>query len=134
MAGNLIARAIVDGDNTWRLFLPFELIWAGGLPGRVAAQVGYWWNRRRDQSKAQKARDRAPDQAAPARQQAGTDHAASDASAAAAMAVPAIALPADAALDPPPIRMAEPPLTTDDGPTDSQRPSRRAMKASRSNR
>jgi gamma-glutamylputrescine oxidase len=134
MAGNLIARAIVDGDNTWRLFLPFELIWAGGLPGRVAAQVGYWWNRRRDQSKAQKARDRAPDQAAPARQQAGTDHAASDAPAAAAMEVPAIALPADAALDPPPIRMAEPPLTTDDGPTDSQRPSRRAMKASRSNR
>jgi gamma-glutamylputrescine oxidase len=59
MAGNLIARAIVENDDRWRLFLPFELIWAGGLAGRVAAQVGYWWNRSRDERKAQKARDRA---------------------------------------------------------------------------
>ena len=26
----MIARAIVDGDETWRLFSPFELVWAGG--------------------------------------------------------------------------------------------------------
>ncbi len=56
MAGNLIARAIVDGDDRWRLFLPFELIWAGGLTGRVAAQAGYWWRRKRDELTARKAR------------------------------------------------------------------------------
>ena len=39
MAGNLIARAIVDGDQTWRQFTPFELVWAGGMAGRVAVQV-----------------------------------------------------------------------------------------------
>jgi len=27
MAGNLIARAIVEGDQTWREFSPFELVW-----------------------------------------------------------------------------------------------------------
>ena len=57
-AGNLIARAIVDNDDTWRLFLPFELIWAGGRAGRVAAQVGYWWRRKRDEITARKARGR----------------------------------------------------------------------------
>jgi hypothetical protein len=36
MAGNLIARAIVDGDQTWRQFTPFELVWAGGIFGRAA--------------------------------------------------------------------------------------------------
>jgi gamma-glutamylputrescine oxidase len=39
MAGNLIARAIVDGDQTWRQFTPFELVWAGGMAGRLAVQV-----------------------------------------------------------------------------------------------
>jgi gamma-glutamylputrescine oxidase len=39
MAGNLIARAIVDGDLTWRQFTPFELVWAGGVFGRAAMQV-----------------------------------------------------------------------------------------------
>jgi gamma-glutamylputrescine oxidase len=58
MAGNLIARAIVDGDDRWRLFLPFELIWTGGLAGRVAAQILYWWRRSRDEIDAQKARGR----------------------------------------------------------------------------
>ena len=53
------ARAIVEGDDTWRLFLPFELIWAGGRAGRVAAQVGYWWRRNRDEIKGRKARGRA---------------------------------------------------------------------------
>ena len=35
MAGNIIARAIAEGDDTWRLFLPFELVWAGGASARV---------------------------------------------------------------------------------------------------
>ena len=42
MAGNLIARAIVDGDQTWRQFTPFELVWAGGILGRATAQMYYW--------------------------------------------------------------------------------------------
>ena len=43
MAGNIIAQAIVEGDDTWRLFAPFELVWAGGKLGRAAMQVYYWW-------------------------------------------------------------------------------------------
>ena len=43
MAGQLIARSILWGDERWRLFSPFELVWAGGLTGRVAGQlVGLW--------------------------------------------------------------------------------------------
>src|SRR5437879_8463889 len=30
MAGQLIARSILWGDERWRLFSPFELVWAGG--------------------------------------------------------------------------------------------------------
>ncbi len=60
MAGNLIARAIVDNDDSWRLFLPFELIWSGGLAGRVATQMGYWWTRGRDAMRARAARAGAP--------------------------------------------------------------------------
>jgi len=42
MAGELIARAIVDGDQTWRLFAPYELVWAGGRLGRTLVQGAYW--------------------------------------------------------------------------------------------
>jgi glycine/D-amino acid oxidase-like deaminating enzyme len=42
MAGELIARGIVEGDDTWRLFAPYELVWAGELLGRAMAQGGYW--------------------------------------------------------------------------------------------
>jgi len=45
MAGGIIARAIVDGDQTWRQFTPFELVWAGGAFGRVAAQARSWTKR-----------------------------------------------------------------------------------------
>lgn len=45
MAGNLIARAVVEGSRTWRLFSPYELIWAGGTLGRASAQAGYWAHR-----------------------------------------------------------------------------------------
>jgi gamma-glutamylputrescine oxidase len=48
MAGNLVARAIVDGDQTWRQFTPFELVWAGGVFGRAAAQIRVWVKRLRD--------------------------------------------------------------------------------------
>lgn len=46
MAGYLIARAIVEGDDTWRRFLPFELVWAGGRAGRTVAYAATWWQRR----------------------------------------------------------------------------------------
>lgn len=42
MAGELIARGIVEKDDTWRLFAPYELVWAGGLAGRALAQTLYW--------------------------------------------------------------------------------------------
>ncbi|MBI4274630.1 MAG: FAD-binding oxidoreductase [Rhizobiales bacterium] len=48
MAGELIARAIVEGDDTWRLFAPYQLVWAGGLFGRAGAQTRYWTNQARD--------------------------------------------------------------------------------------
>ncbi|MGN6748706.1 MAG: FAD-dependent oxidoreductase [Xanthobacteraceae bacterium] len=47
MGGNLIVRAIVDGDQTWRQFTPFELVWAGGVVGRAAAQIRVWVKRLR---------------------------------------------------------------------------------------
>jgi glycine/D-amino acid oxidase-like deaminating enzyme len=43
MAGHLIARSILRGDDRWRLFSPFELVWAGGSTGRVVGHaVGAW--------------------------------------------------------------------------------------------
>jgi glycine/D-amino acid oxidase-like deaminating enzyme len=45
MGGELIARGIVEGDQTWRLFAPYELVWAGGVLGRIVAQSIYWGTR-----------------------------------------------------------------------------------------
>jgi gamma-glutamylputrescine oxidase len=45
MAGELIARGIVDNDTTWRLFAPYELVWAGGGLGRALTQGFYWASR-----------------------------------------------------------------------------------------
>src|SRR5437764_1959687 len=43
MAGQLIARSILWGDERWRLFSPFGLVWAGGTTGRVAGYfIGMW--------------------------------------------------------------------------------------------
>jgi hypothetical protein len=39
MAGQMIARGIVHGDDRWRLFSPFELVWAGGAGGKVVGQA-----------------------------------------------------------------------------------------------
>jgi gamma-glutamylputrescine oxidase len=61
MAGIIIARAIAEADDTWRLFLPFELVWAGGRLGRAAMQVYYWWIDTRDRMKAREARAREQD-------------------------------------------------------------------------
>src|SRR5207248_6104324 len=48
MAGEIIARAILDGEDRWRLFSSYELVWAGGRAGRVAAQAAYWSMQARD--------------------------------------------------------------------------------------
>jgi len=58
MAGNILAQAIVEGDDTWRLFAPFELVWAGGRLGRAAMQVFYWWFDTRERMAARAARQR----------------------------------------------------------------------------
>jgi glycine/D-amino acid oxidase-like deaminating enzyme len=43
MAGQLIARSILWGDERWRLFSPFELVWAGGRTGCIVGHaVGMW--------------------------------------------------------------------------------------------
>jgi len=58
MGGNLIARAIVDGDQTWRQFTPFELVWAGGVIGRAAGQIRVWVKRLRAAVEERRARAR----------------------------------------------------------------------------
>lgn len=50
MAGGLIASAIVEGDDRWRLFSDYELVWAGGLLGRGATQLLSWSLRMRDKA------------------------------------------------------------------------------------
>src|SRR5665213_3742179 len=45
MAGQLIARSILWGDERWRLFSPFELVWAGGPTGRAVGHVVGMWER-----------------------------------------------------------------------------------------
>ena len=45
MGGDLVARGLVDNDQAWRLFAPYELVWAGGLLGSVVAQGIYWGSR-----------------------------------------------------------------------------------------
>jgi hypothetical protein len=42
MGGELVARGIVESDQTWRLFAPYELVWAGGKLARALAQGLYW--------------------------------------------------------------------------------------------
>jgi gamma-glutamylputrescine oxidase len=58
MGGVVLAQAIVEGDDTWRLFAPFELVWAGGRVGRAAMQAYYWWCNARERFEARQARQR----------------------------------------------------------------------------
>jgi len=52
MGGNIVARAILDGDQSWRRFQPFDLVWAGGVLGRMATQAAYWYGRSRERAEA----------------------------------------------------------------------------------
>jgi hypothetical protein len=45
MGGQLVARSIMQGDDRWRLFTPFELVWAGGTVGRVVGHAFGVWSR-----------------------------------------------------------------------------------------
>jgi glycine/D-amino acid oxidase-like deaminating enzyme len=45
MAGLAIARGILWSDERWRLFSPFELVWAGGPTGRLAGYIVGIWGR-----------------------------------------------------------------------------------------
>jgi gamma-glutamylputrescine oxidase len=92
MAGNLIARAIVDGDQTWRQFTPYELVWAGGVSGRIAAQLRVWIKRFRDgveerRAKARELAHRQAREAALARETQAAEEAEEVAAAQEAMAV-----------------------------------------------
>lgn len=82
MGGDLIARAIVEGDSAWQLFTPFALVWAGGKLGRAAKQVFGWSAKANEMLAAVLARrrevkrQRAEAQAAKVRQFAGLAEAA----------------------------------------------------------
>ncbi len=56
MAGQLLARAIADGDDEYRRFAPFAPLWAGGQLGRVGVQASYWWMQLRDRIDEARAR------------------------------------------------------------------------------
>jgi glycine/D-amino acid oxidase-like deaminating enzyme len=45
IAGVLVADGMLAGDERWRSFSPFELVWSGGTAGRVAAQAVDAWSR-----------------------------------------------------------------------------------------
>lgn len=53
VAGEVIAKAIAEGDDSYRLFKPFGLEWTGGpYIGAAAAQAFYWWYSARDMANA----------------------------------------------------------------------------------
>ena len=73
MAGELIARGMIDNDETWRLFAPYELVWAGGRIGRALIQSVYWgagpvnaaraaWSRSAERRRVRRATSKPADQ------------------------------------------------------------------------
>jgi glycine/D-amino acid oxidase-like deaminating enzyme len=58
MAGDLIARAIVERDDTWLHFLPYNLVWAGGSLGRAVTRTVYAAIGARDRFRARMSRRR----------------------------------------------------------------------------
>jgi hypothetical protein len=49
---------MVEGDDSWRVFLPYELVWAGGLAGRIVARTAAWWSNQNEHLSARLARRR----------------------------------------------------------------------------
>jgi glycine/D-amino acid oxidase-like deaminating enzyme len=64
MAGEVLAAAIAEHDDRWRLFIPFGLVWNGGWAGRAAAQSIYWGMQARDRFEEARARAAERDKAA----------------------------------------------------------------------
>jgi gamma-glutamylputrescine oxidase len=58
MAGILLARAIADGDDSYRQFAPFAPQWAYGQLGRLGVQGTYWWMQARDKWDESRAKPR----------------------------------------------------------------------------
>ena len=58
IAGELIARALVEGDTAWETFLPYELVWAGGKAGRALIQGMLSWRHASEMLAANLARRR----------------------------------------------------------------------------
>ncbi len=56
MAGDLLATAIAEGDDRYRLFAPFGLTPTGGPIGAAAAQMTYWWYQFLDARRARRNR------------------------------------------------------------------------------
>jgi gamma-glutamylputrescine oxidase len=48
MAGVVLARAITQGDETYRQFAPYGPRWTYGPLGRLGVQGSYWWMQARD--------------------------------------------------------------------------------------
>ncbi len=48
IGGKVLAEAILQQSERWRLFTPFGFDWNGGPAGRVAVQSSYWWMQARD--------------------------------------------------------------------------------------
>jgi len=59
-AGELLAAALAEGDDRWRLFAPFGLDWAGGPLGPLAAQASYWAYQAGDRLRELRARRKSP--------------------------------------------------------------------------
>src|SRR5262249_23074114 len=58
MAGNILAQAVVGGDDTWRLFAPFELVWARRTPRRAGLPGFSLWFDGLERFEARAARQR----------------------------------------------------------------------------
>lgn len=70
IAGELIASAIADADERWKLFAPFGVVRIGGPLGRLGMQASYWHMRFKDRMDERRARNavraRAPARGEPA--------------------------------------------------------------------
>lgn len=64
MAGELVAAAIVEQDDRWRLFVPFGLVGTGGPAGRATMRAGYQAARLRERFAEARARQAERDEVA----------------------------------------------------------------------
>ena len=58
LGGELVARGMIDNDQTWRMFAPYELVWSGGLIAKALAQGIYWGTRPVDRARQEFSRYR----------------------------------------------------------------------------